>query len=524
MPACAVAYALTGADAYASAHEHFEHLITQLHSPEVHQLTHSELEALLEVEGRELLRRLFQAHVDERSPGIVADPVLDAAGHPCVPQRCHTRHLLTLFGEVEIVRMGYGGPSAPSLHPLDATLNLPPERYSHSVRQRVAVEAAKNAFDDVVATLTTTTGAHVPKRQAEQLVVRAAQDFEVFYATQRCATPEEVQETSSVMVLSVDSKGVPMRKADLHVATRQAAEANRVPHGSRCPQGARHHTKRMATVATVYTIAPWVRTPADILRELRPAHLAATARPRPEAKRVWASLAQPMADVIQQAFEEAKRRDPQRTKHWVALVDGNPTQLRLLYEAAAESGVELRVVLDLIHVLGYLWPAAKAFYPTAPLEAETWVTTRLEHLLRGRSRQVVAHLRRTATARRLTETQRAPVEQCAHYLRKYADFLHYDAYLAAGFPIATGVIEGACRHLVKDRMEVTGARWSLTGAEAVLRLRSLWSSGDFEAYWPFHLEQEFKRHHAVCYAEANVPTRTLPVRRQGRGSHLQLVK
>ena len=102
--------------------------------------------------------------------------------------------------------------------------------------------------------------------------------------------------------------------------------------------------------------------------------------------------------------------------------------------------------------------------------------------------------------------------------------MHYDAYLAAGFPIATGVIEGACRHLVKDRMEVTGARWSLTGAEAVLRLRSLWSSGDFEAYWQFHLAQEFKRHHAVRYAKANVPTQTFPVRHQGRGSHLQLVK
>ena len=164
------------------------------------------------------------------------------------------------------------------------------------------------------------------------------------------------------------------------------------------------------------------------------------------------------------------------------------------------------------------------FGVTPVSEAETWVTTRLEHLLRGRSRQVVAHLRRTATARRLTETQRAPVEQCAHSLRKSADFLHYDASLAAGFPLATGVIEGACRPLGKDRMEGTGARWSLTGAEAVLRLRSLWSSGDFEAYWQFHLEQEFKRHHAVRYAKANVPTRTLPVRRQGRGSHLQLVK
>jgi hypothetical protein len=524
MPACAVAHALIEADAYATAHEHFDHLIAQLHSPEVHQMTHSELETLLEVEGRELLRRLLQAHVDERSPGTVAAPVLDANGYPHPPQRCHTRHLMTLFGEVEVVRMGYGGDSAPSLHPLDAALNLPPERYSHSVRQRVAVEAAKNAFDDVVATLTTTTGAHVPKRQAEQLVVRAAQDFEVFYATQRCATPEEVQETSTVVVLSVDGKGVPMRKADLRAETRQAAEAHQAPRGSRRPQGERGHTKRMATVATVYTIAPWVRTPADIMRELRPAHLAATARPRPEAKRVWASLAQPMADVIRQAFEEAIRRDPQRTKPWVALVDGNPTQLGLLYEMAAEYDVELRIVLDLIHVLEYLWKAAKAFYPTAPLEAETWVTAWLEQLLRGRSRQVAASLRRRATERRLTETQRAPVEQCAHYLSKYADCLHYDAYLAAGFPIATGVIEGACRHLVKDRMEVTGARWSLAGAEAVLRLRSLRSSGDFEAYWQFHLDQEFKRHHAAHYANANVPIPTSPVRRQERGSHLQLVK
>jgi hypothetical protein len=251
MPACAVAYALTRADAYAPAHEHFEHLIAQLPSPEGHQMTHSELEARLEVEGRALLRRLCQAHVDARSPGIAAEPVLDAEGHPCLPQRCHTRHLMTLFGAGEIVRMGDGGPRAPSLHPLDATLNVPPERYSHRVRQRVAVEAAKKAFDDGVATLTTTTGAHVPKRQAEQLVVRAAQDFEVCYATQRCATPEEVQETSPVVVLSVDGTGVPRRTADLPAATRQAAEAHRAPRGSRGLQGERNPTKRLAPVATV---------------------------------------------------------------------------------------------------------------------------------------------------------------------------------------------------------------------------------------------------------------------------------
>jgi hypothetical protein len=524
MLAYAVAPVLPAPDAYTAAHEQFEDLIAHLRSAEAQQMTHSDLEALLEVEGRELLRRLLQAHLDERSPGTVAEPVMGADGRAHTHQRTHTRHLMTIFGEVEVTRTGYGGHGTPSLHPLDAALNLPPERSSHGVRQRVAVEAAQKSFDDVVATIATTTGAHVPKRQAEQLVERAAQDFEAFYETRRCATPLEAQRTSSVLVITVDGKGVPMRKADLRKATRQAAEAQ--PH-TRCPRrkpSERAHTKRMATVAAVYTITPWVRTPEEIVGELQPAHVVTPARPRPEAKRVWASLAQPPAEVIDQAFEEAVRRDPQRTKQWVALVDGNPTQLGLLYASAAAYGVTLCIVLDLIHVLQYLWKAARALHTAAAPEAATWVTARLEQLLRGRSHYVAAGMRRSATLRGLTEEQRAPVDQCANYLRKYADFLHYDAYLAAGFPIATGVIEGACRHLVKDRMEVTGARWSLNGAEAVLRLRSLWVSGDFEAYWRLHLEQEQQRNHTTHYADGKVPSQQPQPERQGKGAHLRLIK
>jgi len=343
------------------------------------------------------------------------------------------------------------------------------------------------------------------------------------YDTQRCATPQEVQRTSSVLVLSVDGKGVPRRKAALRAGTRRAAEAQPPPRCPRRKPGERAHTKRMATVAAVYTITPWIRTPEDIVRELQPAHAVSPARPHPEAKRVWASLVQPPAEVIGQAFEEAVRRDPQRTKQWVALVDGNPTQLSLLYAAAAAYGITLCIVLDLIHVLQYLWKAARALHPTDAPEAETWVPARLEQLLRGRSQYVAAGMRRSATLRGLTEEQRAPVDQCAHSLLQYADFLHYDAYLAAGFPIATGVIEGACRHLVKDRMEVTGARWSLNGAEAVLRLRSLWVSGDYEAYWRLHLEQEQQRNHTTHYADGKVPSQQPQPERQGKGAHLRLI-
>jgi hypothetical protein len=196
----------------------------------------------------------------------------------------------------------------------------------------------------------------------------------------------------------------------------------------------------------------------------------------------------------------------------------------LRHAAAAAYGVTLCIVLDLIHVLQSLWKAARALHPAGAPAAETWVTTRLEQLLCGRSRHVATGIRRTATAHHLTATQRAPVDQWVNYVRTYADFLHDDASLAAGFPIATGVIEGACRHLVKDRMELTGARWSVEGAEAVLRLRSLWVSGDFEASWRLHLEQEYQRNHTTHSADGKVPSQQPPPERQGKGAHLRLIK
>jgi len=524
MSAHAVTQKSAVAEAYLSAYEQFDSIITQLRSPQTQRMTHSELESLLETEGRELLRRLLQAHLDERSPGTVAEPVLGADGAERTHQRPHTRQLETLFGEVELERQGYGGRGQESLHPLDAELNLPPERYSHGVQRRVAVEAAKNSFDEVVATLNDYTGAHVPKRQAEELVQGAAQDFAAFYDSQRQATARELKATSQVLVISTDGKGIPVRKADLRAQTRAAAE-ERQPHlQHRRSKGEKPHRKRMSTVAAVYTIAPWVRRPEEVVRELYPQHAPQTPRPRPEDKRVWASLEQPPEAVILQAFEEALRRDPTQTKQWVALVDGQETQLGLLWVGAEDFGVDLVIILDLIHVLEYLWRAAWVLHREGDPAAELWVSEHLEQILRGQSSAVAAGLRRSATLRGLSVKQRAPLDKCADYLLKYREFLRYDQYLAAGYPIATGVIEGACRHLVKDRMELTGARWSLEGAEAVLRLRSLRSSGDFEAYWEFHLKQEQQRHHTAHYAAGKVPTPNPELGRKGKGSHLRLVK
>src|SRR5262245_12418568 len=280
----------------------------------------------------------------------------------------------------------------------------------------------------------------------------------------------------------------------------------------------------MGTVAAVYTIQPFVRTPEEIVAELRTEASATSQPPRPEDKRVWASVEHSPQTVIRQAFDEALRRDPAQTKYWCVLVDGSRYQLRILRLVARDCGVQPTIVLDLIHVCEYLWSAAWAFYREGDPRAEVWVRKRLLKILRGGSSLVAAGLRRSATLRRLNKQQRAPLDRCANYLLKYRQYLHYDQYLKAGLPIATGVIEGACRHLVKDRMELTGARWRLQGAEAVLRLRSLRSSKDFDQYWEFHLLQEYMRHHASRYAEIKVPVPQSSLDCGIKGTRIRLVK
>src|SRR5262249_47100111 len=223
-------------------------------------------------------------------------------------------------------------------------------------------------------------------------------------------------------------------------------------------------------------------------------------------------------------IEEEQRRDRKHTKEWVALVDGNETQLDLLRLAAKDYGVELAIILDLIHVLEYLWKAAWAFHAAGDRAAESWVGERLAEILRGRSSSVAAGMRRSATLRGLSDLERAPIDDCADYLLKYREFLRYDRYLTKGYPIATGVIEGACRYIVKDRMEKTGARWSLEGAEAVLKLRSLQASGDFDEYWEFHLQQEYKRNHEARYENGKAPKPLPAPERASKGSRLRLVK
>jgi len=156
-------------------------------------------------------------------------------------------------------------------------------------------------------------------------------------------------------------------------------------------------------------------------------------------------------------------------------------------------------VIDFIHVLGYLWKAGKALNDDA--EVDAWVDERAESILNGKASVVAAGMRRAATRRGLSKKERKAIDACADYLLNHKAYLRYHEYLRDGLPIATGVIEGACRSLVQDRMDITGARWGLPGGEGVLKLRSLRASGDLDAYLAFHWQRELERNHLQHYDE-----------------------
>ena len=510
---------------FAASRRVFSDLTARLASRETLAMTHGELERLLDKDGRELIRQLLQDHLDYRGHGEVRGDVVGARDVRRPHARLRQRELETLFGTVTVTRTGYSAHEAETLFPRDAELNLPPELYSHGVQRRAAEEVVKTSFDLAVAALASTTGASVPKRQVEELAERAAEDFDAFYEGRSAASVREAAKTGEVLALSTDGKGIVMRTADLREATRKAAMERTHKLEKRLSRGEKRNTKRMAQVSAVYTIAAFVRRPEDIVSDLGPTQNndgKAVARPRPEHKRVWASVDKPPKAVIEQMFEEALRRDPTRDKHWVALVDGNPSQLALLKKTSKRHGVAPTIVLDVIHVLEYVWKAGIALHGEGEPATERWVSERLLEILRGNSSVVAAGMRRSATLRGMKTKERLAVDDCADYLLKYRPYLRYDDYLSAGLPISTGVIEGACRHLVKDRMDITGACWGLRGAEAVLKLRSLRASADLDAYWAFHENAEHVRNHLDLYADAPPPT-VLPLKLVGRG-HLTLVR
>src|SRR5206468_3459124 len=377
-----------------------------------------EIEQLVMVRGRELLRKVIQHVMDACA---VAEPrlagVADAAGMPRPwAERGHARTMISQVGPVVIERMAYRAPGQPNLYPRDAVLNLPPRRYSWCLQRAVVEYVLAGAYE-----------------QARRVVAAGT--------------------------------------------------------------GEKGH-KRMAQTGCVFDVAPVPRIPEQVMAS-------GPGKQAPRALRRWytVDIAADRAGTIRAIFDQAERRDPRHERTWVALIDGDNHQIEMIRAQAAARGIDLVILIDFIHVLEYLWKAAWCFHPPRDPAIEAWVTAQGLGILHGRAAQVTETIRQLAA-----ERPPEPGSEHAKIIRKtltYLDakepYLDYPRALASGWPIATGVIEGACRHLIQDRMGITGARWGLEGAQAILWLRAIRANDDLDAYWNWHIEQEHQRNHLSRY-------------------------
>lgn len=502
---------------FAAAITEFTELVERAGSSDWRVLDHDEVESRIEQEGREVLRLLLEGHMILRGTGKAESCVVGSDGIERSHERLLPRQMGTVLGTITAPRTGYSARGANNLFVVDADLNLPADKHSLHVRRRVAELASETSYDNATEFLQTTTGSTAGKRQVERLVGLASTDFEEFY--QQTYLDVDGESTGGLIVLTFDMKGIVLRKEDLRQKTREAASRD-IPKSplDKTPSGLRLNHKRMAMVASVYSVAPWVRTPEQIVEMLQRQRRDDNAEKRPtnEYKRVWASVERTPKLVVAEAFAEALSRDPEQKKSWVILVDGDQKQLKWVQKEARRRRVKAQILLDIIHVAQYLWKAGKVFYPGKDQreDLEKWVAKRLLRVLKGEAGLVAGGMCRSATMRDLDKTVRKPVDKCASYLSNNKKHLRYAQALSAGFPISTGVIEGACRHLIGDRLEITGARWSLEGAEAMLKIRSLRSSGDFEDYWMFHREKQYERNHRRRYANGEHPPLSYPTQFQ----------
>ncbi|MGH3612945.1 MAG: ISKra4 family transposase, partial [Pseudonocardia sp.] len=353
------------------------------------------------------------------------------------------------------------------------------------MRRLAAVEATRGSFQDASAAIERACGVRVGKRQVQELAQRAAVDIDAFYQQQRPGP----RPATDLLVCSADGKGIVMLPDALRAGTaRKAAAKGGNKMATRLSGGEKLGRKPMAEVGAVYDATPVPREPGDVITTTAAATKAAAAAssapaaaaaassaaapsapaaaaadgersrrrkgPRAEGKWLTASVEASTAEVITTVFDEAVRRDPDHQRTWVVGVDGHRHQLSLIHSEARRRKVEVNIVCDFVHVLEYLWTAAWCFHNQGDPAAERWVATQATKILQGRSSTVAATIGRTATTRRLDAQRRKGADKAANYLLAKKPYLAYHEALAAGWPIATGIIEGACRHLVKDRMDI----------------------------------------------------------------------
>ncbi len=470
------------------------------------------MEALVIGQGRELLRGVVQLSLDAQAAAEVRlARVTGADGVPRTrAERGHLATVVTTLGAVSVRRIAYraGVKGVPSLFPRDAVLNLPPCGYSWQLQRLAEMFSRSGSYEQAGEFVLTVTGVSIGKRQLEQITAAAAADAERFCQDR----PRDQQELPGAgqdrgagpppLAISADGKGVAMRP-EARRRRAKAPDARTRTFEHRRGTGEKGH-KRMAETGCVFDVAvpdgP-ARTPEQVMHPDPDPR----AQDRPRAVNRWytTDITAGRDVTIGKVFDEAERRDPGHRRTWIALADGDIYQLGLIQDQAARRGITVTILVDFIHVLEYLWKAAWCFHQPRDPAMEDWVITQAQDILHGRVPQVITRIRQLAADHppRPGGEHEKIIRKTVHYLDAKQPYLDYPAALASGWPIATGVIEGACRHLVNDRMGITGARWGLPGAQAMLWLRAINASGDLDAYWNYHIQQEHQRNHLSRYQD-----------------------
>jgi hypothetical protein len=442
---------------------------------------------------RELFRRLLglghsllSAFVALQGDGDLGPEAETPGGYPVrrLPEP-HDRRYMSIFGELTIARVVYGTREGQKIEyvPLDEHLGLPESDFSYLLEDWGQRLCLKESYAEVGHSLEMLLGLRLGTRALEGMNRAVAEHAPAFQASLEVPPPEE---EGPLLVVTADGKGVPMRRPP---------QDGPKPHHRRT-KGEKANKKQMACVGAVYSIKPFVRKAEDIIDEVLRREKAER-RPGPQHKHVWAEMTRDVGGVevtakeglFCQLYTESTARNLGHDRPVICLLDGE----RALWDAQEVYFPEAVGILDLFHVLERLWGVAHCFHTEGSDEAKQFVEHRLRDLLQGRAGYVISGLRKRLRAEKLSSQRRKVVRSAVEYLTNNREHLRYDEYLAAGYPIGSGVAEGACRHLVKDRMEQTGMRWTVEGAQAMLHARALYLNDQWVEFLTFRVEQEQAR-------------------------------
>lgn len=413
----------------------------------------------------------------------------------------HVKKYHSIFGRLNIERYIYCSreKQAAEFIPTDEKLKLPAEEQSYVLEDWSQRLATNQPYKEAQENLRELVGIDISVRALEHINQRMAKDVNPYW---KSASPPALTEEAEILVTSADGKGVPMRETqedryEQELGKKKVTRLSTVPYektDKRRGRGSRKSRKQMAYLGVVYSVDPFIRKSDEILEELQRKKKQET-RPQPQHKRFRAEMNDIFDNQISygqpRLFDwlatEIQIRDPEQRKTVVCLMDG---QKSLWYWKRKRLNRAVGI-LDIFHVLERLWEAAHCFHAESSVEAERFVHKYLGMMLEGKIGSVVGVFRRFAKS--LPGSKKKALEVVIKFFHGNKKYMHYDQYIKAGYPIGSGVVEGGCRHVVRDRMELSGMRWNVAGAQAMLRLRTTKLAGDWKPFIEHRIQNELKQ-------------------------------